>query len=194
MENKKRMLGVMILVTMAFLGNQLCFGADSTENEVYNHFFAVIGTEAQYNQMTNSMISQYAQTFASGVKDIVKKIDKISEKDQTEVQKLVNESMAGFNGKIKDKIRETVPYQDLVNNIYIPVYKKYFTNDEIKDITKFYESGTGKKMVSLASSISQEVTTTLGQTYNQKIMQISKDAAEAEYSRTKQAIEALEKK
>ena len=47
--------------------------------------------------------------------------------EKTEIQKIINESMGNFLQKMKDKIFQIMPFQDLVKNVYMPVYKKYFT-------------------------------------------------------------------
>ena len=41
---------------------------------------------------------------------------------------------------------------------YIPIYSKYFTNEEVKGIIAFYETPLGKKTLSVIPQISQEST------------------------------------
>ena len=101
--------------------------------------------------------------------------------------------MDSYLQKLKEKFFETMPFKELAKDVYIPAYKKYFTIDEIKEVTKFYESGTGKKFVSLSPTMMQEAVTVINQNYSQKIMQISKEIAETEFSKMKQAIEELTK-
>jgi hypothetical protein len=43
---------------------------------------------------------------------------------------------------------------------YIPIYSKYFTNEEIKGIISFYETPLGKKTLSVIPQISKESTAT----------------------------------
>ncbi|MCX7944057.1 MAG: DUF2059 domain-containing protein [Deltaproteobacteria bacterium] len=45
---------------------------------------------------------------------------------------------------------------DSLVNIVIPIYDKYLTHDEIKDIIKFYESPSGKKLIKVLPMITQE--------------------------------------
>jgi hypothetical protein len=195
MENVRRLLMVIVVsLIIVFSGVYLSIAADSKEEyEVYNNFIIVTGAEAQYNQMIDIMMSQFQQGFSTGVQDAIKNKDNISEKDKTEIQKIINESMNSFMQKLKEKLLEKMPFQELVKNVYMPVYQKYFTIDEIKEITKFYESRTGSKFVSLVPAIMQEEVTVFNQSYNEKVMQISKEIAEIEFSKMKQAIEQLEK-
>lgn len=43
------------------------------------------------------------------------------------------------------------------------IYRNHFTEREIKDITKFYESSTGKKMLAVSPDIQRESTPIMGQ-------------------------------
>jgi hypothetical protein len=192
---KKHLMVVIASLIFAFFGNHFCIAADSTnDDEVYMKFLNAIGIEAQYNQMINLMVTQYQQSFVTGVQTAIKKVNDISEKDKTDIQKVANESMNSFLQKLKVKINEIMPYQDLVSKIYLPVYKKHFTIDEIKEITSFYEKETGKKYISMASTLMQESAAIYNQNYNQKVMQAGNDLAETEFSKVKEAMENLKKK
>lgn len=58
-------------------------------------------------------------------------------------------------------VKKELNVDDLLNLI-IPVYTKYLTIDEIKEIVKFYESPIGKKLISVTPQIAQE-TMVIGQ-------------------------------
>lgn len=44
--------------------------------------------------------------------------------------------------------------QDHLSDRFVPIYQKYFTSSEIRDLTRFYESPLGKKLVSTTPAIS----------------------------------------
>jgi hypothetical protein len=189
---KKQLVVVIVLLIFSFFGNLICAAADSTnDDEVYMKFLNAIGIEAQYNQMINLMVTQYQQSFVTGVQTAIKKVNDISEKDKTDIQKVANESMKSFLQKLKVKMNEIMPYQDFVSKIYLPVYKKHFTIDEIKEITSFYEKETGKKYISIAPTLMQESADVYNQNYNQKVMQAGTSLAESEFSKVKEAMDNL---
>ncbi|HXD00746.1 MAG TPA: DUF2059 domain-containing protein [Verrucomicrobiae bacterium] len=43
-----------------------------------------------------------------------------------------------------------------LTRIYIPIYEKYFTHDEIKDMTRYYESPLGRKFVATMPKATEE--------------------------------------
>jgi len=50
----------------------------------------------------------------------------------------------------------------------IPIYSKYYTHDEIKQLITFYQSPLGRKMISVAPSIQQE-TMNIGQKWGEQL-------------------------
>ena len=52
----------------------------------------------------------------------------------------------------------------------VPVYNKYFTHDEIKQLLLFYESPLGKRMIEIAPLLSQE-TMAIGQKWGERLGQ-----------------------
>jgi hypothetical protein len=52
--------------------------------------------------------------------------------------------------------------------LFIPLYDKYFTHDEIKGLIQFYESPTGKKLLEVTPLIAQE-SYGIGQAWGEKL-------------------------
>jgi hypothetical protein len=50
----------------------------------------------------------------------------------------------------------------------VPIYKKYYTHDEIKDLIKFYKTPIGQKTISVMPSVTQDAMAA-GQTWGQEI-------------------------
>ncbi len=71
--------------------------------------------------------------------------------------------------------RANVP--ELVEGIYYPVYDKYFTADDLKDLIAFYKSPTGKKLAKITPQLYVEVTQKFNEVFTLKIQQIYKEMA-----------------
>lgn len=57
--------------------------------------------------------------------------------------------------KFWDAFVDEIKPEEMIDE-YIPIYSKYFTNEEIKEIIAFYETPLGKKTLSVIPQISQE--------------------------------------
>lgn len=74
---------------------------------------------------------------------------------------------------------------DAIVKLVIPIYEKYYTDEDIKQINEFYQSETGKKMIKVMPMIvqeSMEVGKTWGMEIGQKVM---KDLKEKGYLKDK---------
>jgi hypothetical protein len=57
---------------------------------------------------------------------------------------------------------------DELINLTIPIYEKYFTGDEIRELIQFYQSTTGKKIITVMPTLMQEAMS-VGQSWGQTI-------------------------
>ena len=69
-----------------------------------------------------------------------------------------------------DKIRERINIIDEFLHACIPIYSKYYTHDEIKQLIEIYESPLGKKMVKVTPLLMEE-TMAIGQKWGEKLGQ-----------------------
>lgn len=76
----------------------------------------------------------------------------------------------------EDFMKEVDP-NELVGLI-VPIYQKYFTEEEIRETIKFYKSPTGKKVVQTLPSVMHE-SMMAGQVWGQKLAQRAIEKAKA---------------
>jgi hypothetical protein len=55
-------------------------------------------------------------------------------------------------------------------DLFVPVYDKYFTHDEIKGLIQFYESPVGRKLLEVTPAITQD-SYGIGQAWGEKLAQ-----------------------
>jgi len=67
------------------------------------------------------------------------------------------------------KVMEKMNFDDL-HDAYIPLYDKYYSHDEIKQLITFYESPLGRRVVEVTPLLTQE-TMSIGQAWGEKLGQ-----------------------
>lgn len=78
-------------------------------------------------------------------------------------------SYSELSDEFWDGFMKEIDYKELIE-LYVPIYDKYYTHQEIKDLILFYESPTGKKTVEKMPLIMAE-SMTLGQKLGEKLGQ-----------------------
>ncbi|MEH2194788.1 MAG: DUF2059 domain-containing protein [Nostoc sp.] len=74
------------------------------------------------------------------------------------ITNLINELKSNYSEvplKVWESFAAEIKSDELVDQI-LPIYKKYFTNEEIKQLIAFYQTPVGKKTITVIPQISQE--------------------------------------
>ena len=70
--------------------------------------------------------------------------------------KQITEIKTLASNRFKELYPETINLDQIIERVYYPLYDKFFTVDDLKDLLKFYESNIGKKYVQVAPQLLQE--------------------------------------
>ena len=167
---------------------------NKSELKVYQKLFELTGIENTYNQMLNIFLSQFQQGFSAGLTEAAKKDENASPEEKERIVQLFEQSMKNYLKKIRNIIAEVMPFDELVNNVYYPVYAQHFTVSEIEELITFYESPIGRKYISVIPTLMQEAVVIINQKYTPVLQQISIKIAEEEMEKIRQELEKLKNK
>jgi hypothetical protein len=78
-------------------------------------------------------------------------------------------TLPGVPNEFWVRFRQRINFDDLLYQM-IPIYDRYYTHDEIKQLIAFYGSPLGRKMVEVAPSIMQE-SMAIGQSWGERLGQ-----------------------
>lgn len=195
----KKLPKTMIIVCLSFLvflATYPCAQAQDKKEElkVYQKFFKATNIEAQYNQIVNVMVVQLQQGFVVSFRGTIKNIGDITPEQQERLKQLFDQSMGSYVKRMKVKIGEVMPLNELINDVYYPAFSKHFTVAEIKELTAFYESPIGQKFISTTPTVMQESATIMSEKYAPQLQKIGNNIAEEELKKIKSDIEKLQKK
>jgi len=69
--------------------------------------------------------------------------------DRPEVQKKFSDIVSRMAIKYRDRVVKKIDLSQLIEQVSYPIYDKYFTESELRDIIGFYKSSTGKKAIAI---------------------------------------------
>ena len=194
----KKLPKTMIIVCLSFLvflATYPCAKAqDKEELKVYQKFFKATNIESQYNQILNILIVQLQQGFVVSFRETLKNIGDTTPEQKEKLKQLFEQAMGSYVKRMKVKITEVMPLNELINNVYYPAFSKHFTVAEIKELIAFYESPIGQKFISTAPTVLQESTTIMNEKYTPQLQKIGSKIADEELKKIKSDIEKLQKK
>jgi hypothetical protein len=111
----------------------------------------------------------------------------ISAKDIEAVTAITRKSLASMQKKARERMPNAINVRMVIDEIFYPLYDKYYTEAELKDLIAFYQTPTGKKTIGLemeimaeAGKMSNEKITPLMTTMMEKIFKEEMDSAKKE--------------
>lgn len=74
-------------------------------------------------------------------------LKKLTNEEREELHKEVVASSLKVGRRTYDLIMEKIDFNKLIEDISVPLYDKYFSESELKDLVVFYKSPTGRKVL-----------------------------------------------
>jgi uncharacterized protein (TIGR02145 family) len=95
--------------------------------------------------------------------------EKLVEQMMDNIIAMYKQNRTGVPATYWDRFRKKFNFSEIIRE-EIPIYDKYYTHDEIKQLIIFYESPVGKKSVEISPVIMKEMMA-IGQKWGEKIVQ-----------------------
>ena len=104
--------------------------------------------EAQFAQMESSFPQMMIASYPN--------IAELPKEAQESFQKKTVASGIRAMKRMQELYAQKIDFGTIVEQIYLPIYDKHFSTEELKDLLKFYGSPTGKKFVANTPLFTQE--------------------------------------
>ncbi len=92
-----------------------------------------------------------------------------------------------------DALSKEINYNELIETVYIPVYNKYYSEDDLKGLIAFYKSPVGVKFVKVMPDVQAEATKLSQQSMSPKVMKIVGEIMSEEMARLQEDLKKLPK-
>jgi len=143
------LLSIQVRAQCAAAGSQAPASAaqvDPEKAKAIRHLLEVMGVTKQAGDMLRAMMPQMQKAMNESMKASMANAAPNGQ-ESADAQRRATDYLQKFNQLMQEKMIQKFDALDLAA-IYVPVYDKYFSIDDIRAMTGFYESPAGKKMVS----------------------------------------------
>ena len=128
------------------------------------------GAKAQYQQMLG-VITQSIQTgFSAGLAKALKE-KPLNPAQRQQAKVILDRHFSRFIRDFQAYMQKTMPWEKLVQEIYIPTYLKHFSNQELRNVIEFYRSPTGRKFAEKGPALSRDAALAISKTYGKGLQQ-----------------------
>ncbi len=164
--------------------------ASSEKQAVIKELVFLINGDNKMEEMMNAMVPQIQAQQDAAMKSM---LDQRTDLNAVE-RKALEDSLAVDKRysvkRLMDKMTQKLDYNELINEIAYSVYDKYFTLEELRDLTVFYKSPTGQKSLKMMVPIMTDTMTAMQERVMPKMMLIIKEIMDEDKAEIVQKINA----
>ena len=80
--------------------------------------------------------------------------------------------------RYRQLVREKIDYREWVRDVYVPLYAKYFTEEQLADLVAFYKTPTGQRVIKAMPQIESEAMQSAGAQVREKFAALARQVAE----------------
>jgi len=100
--------------------------------------------------------------------------------DREQVQRTIVETSARVFRRFKELMLQRINFAEVMEQMFYPIYDKFFTEEELKDLVTFYKSTTGQKSIEVMPQLMQDAMQRSSQALNAKVMELVTEVMQEE--------------
>lgn len=178
---KKLTLTFILMICSFFVhaSAQTAVSAASGEKQTaIKELLAVMNAQIKPSDLMAMMSAQTDKAAELTVKTMLAGDKNLTAADKKMLEEIL---LNGENSPIKSfqkKLFEKIDFDALIEEMTISIYDKHFTLEEIKDVTAFYKSTTGQKLLKTTPAILADTMETMAEKIYPKMMEVIKESEE----------------
>ena len=128
--------------------------AGSYEDDL-KELFELTGVVNNYIGLNTVMINQMQASFFQAAGQNIDAAS-FSEAQKKQAGEILKDRFTQMVRSYEEYVGTAMPYDKVVSEIYIPLYKETYSQSEVKELIVFYSSPVGKKTIETSQKISQQ--------------------------------------
>lgn len=156
----KKFLILNFFLSLVFLTSSV-FPQQKTEipedkKAVISELLTIMKADVQTKEIMQAMFAQMESMYPSIIDSLVDKQTELTAAQKAQVKKELIEKDRNFNSRFNEKFIKMINFEDYMNQVFYPLYDKFFTTAELKDLAAFYKTPTGQKFITATPQITGE--------------------------------------
>jgi len=128
---------------------------------------------------TNIILTQMERDLPKTLSELPEMTD-LKKRDREQAQRVMFEASGRLLARFKELIPERINFAEVMEQMFYPLYDKFFTEDELKDLVAFYKSPTGQKSIGVMPQLLQDAMQRSSEALNAKVTQLVNEVLEQE--------------
>ncbi len=185
----KKLALTIFMLTCALSASAQTTTASEKQAAIKELVFLMNGDNKMEEMMTAMVPQMQAQQDATLKSSLDERTDLTAAEKQALAESFVSDRKYSVK-RLMDKMMQKLNYNELVNEITSTMLDKYYTLEEIKDLSAFYKTPTGQKALKMMAPVMTDTMTAMQERVMPKIMMVIKEMMDEDKAEIAQKINA----
>lgn len=172
---KKLALSIFMLTAVMFWSASAQTQASPEKQAAIKEFVQLINGDNKVEQMMNVMSAQLQMAKANLIKELLDEHTELTAAERAEIERQLAEDPKYSAQRMQERLLQKINFNEMVNEIAVIVYDKYYTLEEIRDLNAFYKTPTGQKSLKLMTPLFAETIQMTQERLVPKILDVIKE-------------------
>lgn len=138
-----------------------------TKRLLIDQLLELTGGEQMYEQTQQAIFAQTQQQVQALIGQRIENQENLSPAEAAEINSRINALFARVS-----EAMQTVTYDEILEQVYYPVYDQYFTEEDLQGLIEFYQTPLGAKLVTVSPELIQTTTELSSEIYLPRVFEV----------------------
>ena len=176
-----------VVFAFVFLSLSSSLSAQSQMNaekqKLISELVDVMKMDQQFPAMIDTMMKEMEKTFPLGFNAAVDGNPTLTAEQKSALKLSSGERYTAFSRKFRKRLTETIDYGKYIREAVFPLYDKFYTEQELKDLLAFYRTTTGQKLITTLPALMAESNKTATEKFVPMLVPILQELLKEEFDR-----------
>ena len=153
------------------------------KKQLIQELIELTGGEKLFRQVSQVTAAQLEQDFQAIIESIPSESIGVSASQKQELLQTLSQDISRIANLYNQRLMEKINFNQIIENVYYPLYDKYYTEEDLQAMINFYKTPTGKKTISVMPQLLQESIQRVSQIIHPQAVQIFQEIFEQEMQR-----------
>lgn len=153
-----------IFITALLLFTSSSLFADAFEDDL-KELFELTSIKNNYIRVNTFIINQMQTAYLKAAEETIN-VDGYTEEQKKKAGEILRNRFSRMVKNYENHISEVMPYEKVVQEVYIPLYKEVYTSTEVKQLITFYRSTVGQKVLDSTQLLVDQTSERIGEKYD----------------------------
>jgi hypothetical protein len=146
---------VVLGCALALLGSEARAAISESKRLLIHELLQLSGGGQTADQVSQLFLEQIRYVYGGLVEEVVASESDLSAEEKQALREHLGD-FDRFASVFSERFAERIDLDALLEAVYVPLYDRYFEENELREIVAFYRTPTGRKMITVLPGLTQD--------------------------------------